>query len=332
MPPGIVVEAGDDGRVRILVDSTACADRFRSVGGFGSEFANLMVLNQVLGSLPQTDDITTAAVRATGSVHMVEAFAPKDGVEAMIASQAVALHMLTMETVRRAQIPGQPVEATSRLRRDAANTARAMMDMTEALERRRGKGLQTIRVEPVVIQDGGQAIVGHVGTPPRRGVKSGRVVLVQRSASGRFPGSTGLLGGRGGVDRRSYRLRGFLPGRLRRRGLYSLGRELLDRRGSGLRIVMLAFGLTPMMIVLAVRMAALLQKLMGSGADRGFAVLLHGVLSGRPAASCLGPPKPASACARQASSPVGAGRASTCRQPSGAMVPRSAARSAATVG
>ena len=165
MPPGIVVEAGDDGRVRILVDSTSCADRFRSIGGSESEFANLMVLNQVLGTLPQTDDITTAAVRATGAVRMVEAFSPRDGVEAMIASQAVALHMLTMETARRAQIPGQPVEATSRLRRDAANTARSMVEMTEALERRRGKGPQRIVVERVVVNEGGQAIVGQVGGP-----------------------------------------------------------------------------------------------------------------------------------------------------------------------
>lgn len=165
LPPGIVVEAGSDGGVRVLVDSTACGDRFRSVGGCKSEFANLMVLNQVLGTLPQTSDIITAAVRATGAVHMVEAFQPKDGVEAMIASQAVALHMLTMETARRAQLPDKPIEVTSRLRRDAANTARAMVEMTEALERRRGKGPQRIVVERVVVNEGGQAIVGHVSTP-----------------------------------------------------------------------------------------------------------------------------------------------------------------------
>ena len=162
MPPGILVEAAEDGKTRILVDSTVCDDRFRSVGGCRNEFANLMVLHQVLATLPQASDLTTAAVRATGAVHMVEAFAPKDGVEAMIASQAVALHMLTMETVRRAQVSGQPIEATSRLRRDAANTARAMVEMTEALERRRGKGPQRIVVERVVVNEGGQAIVGHV--------------------------------------------------------------------------------------------------------------------------------------------------------------------------
>ena len=34
-----------------------------------------------------------------------------------------------------------------------------MVEMCEALDRRRGKGPQTIRVERVVVQDGGQAVV-----------------------------------------------------------------------------------------------------------------------------------------------------------------------------
>ena len=34
-----------------------------------------------------------------------------------------------------------------------------MIEMCEALDRRRGKGPQTIRVERVVVQDGGQAVV-----------------------------------------------------------------------------------------------------------------------------------------------------------------------------
>ena len=55
----------------------------------------------------------------------------------------------------------------SKLRKDASNSARAMVEMTEALERRRGKGPQVIRVEKMLIADGGQAVVGNVtsGTP-----------------------------------------------------------------------------------------------------------------------------------------------------------------------
>ncbi len=77
----------------------------------------------------------------------------------MIASQAVALHFASLECSRRAMLPGQPADMASRLRKDAANSARAMIEMAEALDRRRGKGPQTIRVERVVVQDGGQAVV-----------------------------------------------------------------------------------------------------------------------------------------------------------------------------
>ncbi len=37
-----------------------------------------------------------------------------------------------------------------------------MVDMVEAIDRRRGKGPQVVRVERVVVHEGGQAIVGSV--------------------------------------------------------------------------------------------------------------------------------------------------------------------------
>jgi hypothetical protein len=43
-----------------------------------------------------------------------------------------------------------------------------MAEMAEAIDRRRGKGQQTVRVEHVTVQAGGQAIVGHVEQPRRK--------------------------------------------------------------------------------------------------------------------------------------------------------------------
>ncbi len=97
----------------------------------------------------------------------IEAFAPQDAVEAMIASQAVALHFAAMECARRAMLPQQSADVASRLRKDTANLSRAMVDMTEALQRRRGKGGQVVRVERVMVGPGGQAIVGAVSTGAR---------------------------------------------------------------------------------------------------------------------------------------------------------------------
>ena len=39
---------------------------------------------------------------------------------------------------------------------------RNLIDMLEALDRKRGKGPQVVRVERVVVNEGGQAIVGNV--------------------------------------------------------------------------------------------------------------------------------------------------------------------------
>jgi hypothetical protein len=53
------------------------------------------------------------------------------------------------------------------LRRDAAAMSRSFADLVTTLERRRDRtARQVIRVERVVIEAGGQAIVGTVGMAP----------------------------------------------------------------------------------------------------------------------------------------------------------------------
>jgi hypothetical protein len=69
----------------------------------------------------------------------------------------------------RALFDGQPAEIASKLLRDAANLARGMTEMIDALDRKRGKGPQVVRVERVVMKDGGQAIVGAVAAGARVG-------------------------------------------------------------------------------------------------------------------------------------------------------------------
>jgi hypothetical protein len=49
----------------------------------------------------------------------------------------------------------------------ARHLARGMSDMLEALDRKRGKRPQVVRVERVVVHDGGQAVVGNVSQAPR---------------------------------------------------------------------------------------------------------------------------------------------------------------------
>ncbi len=96
----------------------------------------------------------------------LEAFKPADPVEGMLASQAVALHEASLHCFRLAMIPEQPFEIASKCRKDGANLGRAFADTLDALARHRGKGPQVIRVEKMLVADGGQAVVGNVTAQP----------------------------------------------------------------------------------------------------------------------------------------------------------------------
>jgi hypothetical protein len=136
----------------------------RDLGGSHCASTNEVLVSETLNALwappgeTQTDQLRK--VRAVSQT--LAAFKPRDEIEGMLAAQAVALHFGAMECLRRAMVPNQPFETAAKLRKDGANLARAMTDMVEALNRKRGKGPQVVRVERVVVQEGGQAIVGNV--------------------------------------------------------------------------------------------------------------------------------------------------------------------------
>jgi hypothetical protein len=122
---------------------------------------NDVLLKSTIGTVANTDpDAVPQRVAAVSAA--LAAFRPVNEIEGMIASQCVALHFAALECLRRAMLPGQPFEVASKLRKDAANMARAMTDMLDAMDRKRGRGPQVVRVERVVVHEGGQAIVGNV--------------------------------------------------------------------------------------------------------------------------------------------------------------------------
>ncbi len=141
-----------------ITNKTPSPPAIKEIGGSGVYVWDMMMIDRVAATSPtfmaEGEDFTKQMAAIA-----LRAFKPTDTVEGMLAAQAVALHHASLECSRRAILQGQPGEIASKLRKDAANTARAMVEMCEALDRRRGKGPQTIRVERVVVQDGGQAVV-----------------------------------------------------------------------------------------------------------------------------------------------------------------------------
>jgi hypothetical protein len=101
-------------------------------------------------------------------LSIVNGIKPKDQVEAMLAAQMAAVHMATMTFARRLMhVENLPQQDSAE--RAFNKLARTFAAQVEALKRYRTRGEQTVRVEHVTVNEGGQAIVGavtHGGTGP----------------------------------------------------------------------------------------------------------------------------------------------------------------------
>jgi integrase len=86
-------------------------------------------------------------------------------VEGMLAAQLVACHNASMECYRRAMIGEQTFEGHRESLSQANKLGRTFSVLLDALNHHRGKGQQKVTVEHVHVHEGGQAIVGNVGTP-----------------------------------------------------------------------------------------------------------------------------------------------------------------------
>jgi len=107
------------------------------------------------------DDATVRERELNFMLSVVKAIEPRDEIESMIAAQMAAVHMASMTFARRLS----RVETISQ-QDSAANAfnklARTFAVQLEALKRYRSTGEQTIRVQNVTVNEGGQAIVGTV--------------------------------------------------------------------------------------------------------------------------------------------------------------------------
>ena len=92
---------------------------------------------------------------------------PKDTIEAMLATQMLAIHNATMRNLTRANgllssRSYKEIELGSKAFNVANKLARTYTMQMEALQRYRGKGQQKMVIEHVNVNSGGQAIIGNV--------------------------------------------------------------------------------------------------------------------------------------------------------------------------
>ena len=92
---------------------------------------------------------------------VVAGIEPRDEVEAMLATQMAVTHQAAMMMARRLnQVETIPQQDSAE--RALNKLARTFAAQTEALKKYRAKAQQTVRVERVTVNEGGQAIVGPV--------------------------------------------------------------------------------------------------------------------------------------------------------------------------
>jgi hypothetical protein len=96
-------------------------------------------------------------------IAIVGGIGPRDPTEALLATQMAAIHNATMVATRRLN------HADSLAQQDSASNmlnklTRTFATQIEALKRYRSNGEQTIKVQHVNVNEGGQAIIGNVTT------------------------------------------------------------------------------------------------------------------------------------------------------------------------
>ena len=99
-------------------------------------------------------------------LSVVQGIQPRDQVEAMLAAQMAATHNAIMTFARRLNHVDN-IQQQDSAERAFNKLGRTFAAQVEALKRYRSSGDQTMRVEHVTVNEGGQAIVGNVlGTGP----------------------------------------------------------------------------------------------------------------------------------------------------------------------
>lgn len=172
--PRILVEPDDEDVVHINndhPDPTMGATMLAAAIGVPSNAFYQGVLKDLAAITNPTRD---GAGRLNFSMAAVASIAPRDAVEAMLATQMAGIHQAIMDQSGRLLLPGQTMEGREAAEKALNRLARTYARQTEALKKYRSSGEQRVVVERVDVQAGGQAVVGTVNAGGRADGKSGQ--------------------------------------------------------------------------------------------------------------------------------------------------------------
>jgi hypothetical protein len=139
-----------------------CEDSLQKIFNTTDKFQGAAFLTQCLRALSdiESGDNETNDQRSF-MLAVIHEMAPKDPIERMLAVQMAATHMATIRTAN-SLAHSNTLEMREINGNGFNKLARTFTAQMEALRKHRNGGKQTVTVQHVNVEDGGQAIVGNV--------------------------------------------------------------------------------------------------------------------------------------------------------------------------
>ena len=157
----ISIKTDEDGKKEVCIDQ----DKVVSIFGIENESLVKQLVMQAINAssinFVQQDGQQDKLILES-TLSMIESISPQNGLEAMLAVQMVTVHNMSLDMSRRAMLKEQTYEGVSENINRATKLMRTFTAQMEALKRLRMGGKQTIQVQHVHVNEGGQAIVGDV--------------------------------------------------------------------------------------------------------------------------------------------------------------------------
>jgi hypothetical protein len=154
-----------------------------ALGTRSSAFVAASVQQLIAAARLPNSGISEVAVNA--SLAFIEGAKPRDELECALVIQMACTHSATMAVLSRVRGAHGGDRSVAAMASAAARLLRAYATQVEALRRLRNGGSQTVRVEHVHVNEGGQAIIGNV----QRGVGGETTEPNARPASRRLRAS-----------------------------------------------------------------------------------------------------------------------------------------------
>jgi hypothetical protein len=132
---------------KLAIDPAGGRGELRALGGGKHDEWNQGLTARLAGALPEARGSMTAATveGSLGALTGQIGIDPQDPVEGMLSAQMIAANAAVLDLYRRAWIPGQSFEASTRYLALAEKAARTLARLSEALDRHRGKGQQQVK-------------------------------------------------------------------------------------------------------------------------------------------------------------------------------------------